>query len=229
MLIGQDTVVISTNRSYISIQAGISYKTFLGDKYIVPAKGEHDDEFEDHQYEGFNKIPTVGFNIGLLFTYPFNNRCGIVSGLSYSLRKDVFERSQDSAIKYGDGSDMRNIHNIYKYEYVFNNLEIPILFQFSQNKYNFYVGSYISLIAYKKANYKYIVDQYPNSIRWATSEKTIFDLEIPLKIFPTLQMSHEIRLSDITLHPYFAIYYAILNQNDLYFQFGFNLPLNSAK
>lgn len=212
-------------KSFFSIQAGACYKTFLGSKYIEPTQYNYGDEFTEHQYERFKKTPTFGFNAGILFTYRFNNQCGITSGLLYFLRKDIFENNQDTVIKYGNGSSMRDIHNVLKYNYSYNNLELPLLFQYSVKKITLYIGCYFALITYKKATYTYVVNRYPSNPQWITSDKTISGFEKLFKLFPTFQVSYEIAIENIKLNPYLAFCYDIKNKKDFYTQIGINMPL----
>ena len=228
--LGQDSSHVAANRLQFLIQLGATYKIFLDNKHIETTPYNYGDEFATHQYERFNKVPTFGFSAGLLFTYNFNKRVGIASGLLYFLRKVIFETNQDTVIKYGNGSIMRDIHNVLKFEYSDNNIEIPIMVKYSAKKFTFYAGSYFSLITYKKATYIYVVNQYPSSPQWTTSNKTVYEFEMPLKIFPTFQASYEVQIKNLKINPYLAFYYAIKkNKNDFYLQTGVNLPLVKNK
>ncbi len=221
----QDTMQVNTKKKYFSIQAGVYYKTFFNKIYIEPTPYNYGDEFSKHQYERFTVVPTFGYSIGLLFTYKFDKHLEFTSGLLYFLRKDVFEKNQDTAIKYGNGSAIRDINNVLKYDYSYNNFEIPILLQYCTKKITLYHGCNLSLISYKNAAYEYLINQYPNLPKWTTSNKTIAGWELPLKIFPTFQTSYEFQIKKIKFNPYAAIYYAVKDQNDFYIQLGINVPL----
>lgn len=225
-LYGQDSSPAAKNKIEISIRAGVYYKTFFDTKYIEPKPYNYEDKFTDHQYERFNKTPTVGFSAGMLFTYRFNPHWGISSGLVYFLRKDIFEKNQDTVIKYGNGSSLRDIHNVLEYNYSFNNLEVPLLFQYSAKKISLSTGCYFALLTYKKTTYTYVINQNPSNPQWGTADKAISGFEIPLKLFPTFQMSYEIAFKNVNLNPYLAFYYAINNQNDFYTQLGISLSLD---
>lgn len=209
-----------------AIQVGLYYKTFFGKKYIEPTLFQTGDDFKDHQYERYNKVSTVGFDAGWLITHRFNRHWGITSGAVFFLRRDIFENSQDTIIKYGNGSSMRDIHNVLKYNYSYNNIEIPIMVQYRIKKFRIYSGFYFSLISCKSANYTYVMNQYPSNVQWTTSDKKIVELVMPIKIYPTLQISYGIKTEKFEISPFMAFYYAIQNQNDLYFSIGMNFWLN---
>jgi hypothetical protein len=221
----QDTLNMKRKKSFFSIQVGVSYKTFLSNKYIDATPYNLGDDFASHQYERFNKIPTMGFNLGWLFTYQFNAHIGVTSGLVYSLKKDKFEANQDTIIKYASRTDMNNIHNVYHYNYSFNNIELPVIFQYSLNKFIFYGGFNIVLITYKKGKYSYVFteDTYVNI--WDTSSKTISGFETSFKFYPTVQAAYKTKINNLRLEPYIAIYYALKSQNNLYIQIGLNFPI----
>ena len=92
------------------IQTGVSYKTFLSKKYIEATQKKQGDVLLDHQYERFNKIPTMGFSLGWLYNFKISNRTGITTGLVYYLRKDKFETNQDTIIKYAASPTIINNH-----------------------------------------------------------------------------------------------------------------------
>lgn len=222
----QDTTFHKEEKKFLLEISGSGYYKFIFDnQYIKPTAYNYGDDFSKHQYERFNKFPTFGFSAGLLFTHRFGKQCGITTGLMYFLRRDVFENNEDTVIKYGNGSSMRDIHNVLKYDYSFNNIELPLMFQFSAMKFNFHTGFYFALISYKKAEYTYVVNQYSNTPQWITSEKTITGWEMPFKLFPTIQISYEVEIKKIKFSPFLAFYYAVKNQNDIYTQLGINFPI----
>ena len=220
---GQDTVGSVAHKNQFYVQTGICYKSFLGSRYIEPKPinpSYYVKPFEKHQYDRFTKIPTIGFNAGMLFTHIFNKHWGITTGMIYFFKKDVFENNKDTVIKYGKSSSMRDIHNTLKYEYTYHNIEIPVMAQYSLKKFTFYTGCYFSLLSYKKSTYTYVINQFPLNPQWITSDKTISGLEMPLKIFPTIQASHQMQINNLKFNPYLAFYYALKKHRDCYIQFG---------
>lgn len=223
---GQDTLYGKIWKSRFSIQAGLYYKTFCDKRYIEPKLYKDGDEFTDHQYERFKKMPTMGFNLGCLFTLRSHYKWSITSGLQYFFNKDILENNQDSVIKYGNGSSIRDIHNVLKYDYSNNYLLLPVLFHYSSKKTTVYAGCSFALITYKTARYTYVVNQFPNNPRWGTAHKRISGFEMPLKIFPAIQVSYDIKIKNINTSPYLAFYYAVNSFNDLLIQAGVYIPLH---
>ena len=222
---GQDTLRQITKKSKISIQGGVYYKSFLGDKYIKPSQFNLGDEFKDHQYERFSVVPKFGFSIGILNSYRIIEQWGITSGILYFSRKDLYENNQDTIIKYGNRSSIRNINNILKYDYSFNNIELPILVYYSNRKINFYAGVQLAVLTYKKAIYTYVINQFPQNPQWKTSNKTIEGFEIPLIVSPTLQIAYNTLIMCIEANPFIGLYYSINIEKSFYMQLGINLPL----
>ena len=225
--LGQDTIKQTSNKCQFSIQAGGFYKNFFGQKYVEPTTYNVGDQFEEHQFERFTKVPTYGFSIGFLFQYIFNKHWRITSGLLYCLRTDIYENNRDTIIKYEYNASLRNIHNVLKYDYTNNNLELPILINYKYRKTNFCAGVKLSLLSYKIARYTYLIDQFPQNPEWTVSDKTIKGFEMPLMIFPTLQISYDTRINNIGTNPFIKFEYLINKQKSYYIQFGINLPIKS--
>jgi len=135
--------------------------------------------------------------------------------------------NQDTIIKYAASPTIiNNIENTFYYNYSYNNLEIPIMFTYQQNKLKFYGGCYVSLITYKIGKYSYMVKEDNYNGGWFTSEKTLSGFEKSFSIYPSLQVSYSIDIKRNKIEPYIAFYYAIKNQDDLYIQIGINVPLD---
>lgn len=232
--ISKEDKIKADNKSQLILQAGIHYKNFIDDKYIEPTQYNYGDEIDEHQYERFTKIPTFGYSIGLLFTCKLDKRVNLVTGLQYFLRRSVFENNRDTIIKYHTGTNLKNISNVFEYDYSYNNIEIPILFTWSYNKLSLYAGFNLSLISYKKGFYNYIVNQYPyqNSTTtpyWTNESKTLYGFETHIKIFPTVQASYQFQFGNFEVNPFIGFYYALEQHNDFYIQLGVNLPLSINK
>lgn len=230
---GQDTIPPVAKKTQFFIQIGASYKTFADKKFVEPTTNyykNYRDEFYDHQYERFDKIPTFGFNAGFRFAYKFDNHWGITSGIQYVLRKDQYEIDRDSVSTNAESVrvNCRDIHNVIKYDYTFHNLEIPVMLQYSFNKFTLNGGASISLLTYKKATYTYLIIQNPAyDDYWGTpdKDKTVNSLESTLLIYPTLQMSYEMQINKLRVNPYFALSYEASKQHSLYLQLGLVFPL----
>jgi len=215
----QDTIKKNTDypKFQISVQAGGFYKNFFDNGYIEPSTYEPGDSFEDHQYERFTKIPTGGFKTGLLINLKFAKQWYFSSGLLFCYRKDVFENNIDSVTKY-HSSLVRNIHSTVKYDYTYNNFELPVMVLFKWKRLNFYAGAYVPVLCFKKAAYTYVINKYPQNPPWITSEKTIKSTEIPLKIYPALQISYAFKIKKSSIEPYLGIDFA--EKKSFYIQGG---------
>ncbi len=224
-LFGQSTTSSDAEHLQFNVLAGLHYKTFLDKTYIDPELHQHNDDFAEHQYERFNKVPTFGFRVGFGLDYGLSEHWGLSTGLAYVLRKDVFENNRDTVIRYGSFSAMRNISNVVKYDYVSNDIQIPFLLKYSADGFTFYAGIHLSVFAYKKAAYTYVINQYPIEPNWTTSEKTVSGFEIPLKVFPTLQSGYKVNVGNLEFNPFLAVLYEINAQNDIYIQTGILVPL----
>ncbi len=226
---GQEAFQSNQSKNQFSIQVGGYYKTFLGGKYIEPKVYKNENDFRDHQYEGFDKFSTTGLSAGFLFSFRFHNRLGITTGLIYFLRKELFSKNQNDLINSGSASSMRDIRNVFKYDYSLNNIEFPIMVQHTLRRFTFYAGSYFAVLTYKIAKYDYIVYNYLNNPPWTTADKEINGFELLLKLFPTIQIGYEVKILNNKMYPYLAFYYAIKNKSDLYIQLGINSPLSIKK
>ena len=71
------------------------------------------------------------------------------------------------------------------------------------------MGVHLSVFAYKKAAYTYVINQDPSEPNWTTSEKTVSGFEIPLKVFPTLQAGYQVNVGNMELNPFLALSYEI--------------------
>ena len=237
MNFGQDSIHPIAKKTLFSIQIGASYKTFTDRKFIEPANYNSyyfGDEFYDHQYERFDKIPTFGYNAGLLFSYKFSSHWSITSGIQYLLRKDKYEINPDSILSHQFSYssirvNCRDIHNVIKYDYANHNIELPVMIQYSYRKFAFNAGASISLLTYKKANYTYLIIQNPAyNDYWSTpdKDKTVSSFESTLLVYPTLQLSYEMQIKKVRANPYFALNYETSKQHSLYLQLGIIFPLN---
>jgi hypothetical protein len=225
-MFGQDSNQAVESKNMFTAQAGIYYKMFLNKKYIEPVPNINGDDIIVHQYERFTKIPVFGYSIGMLFTHKISKRLGLTSGLIYFMRKDIYENNMDTVIKYGNRSNIRDIHNMLKYEYYYHNLEIPVMLQYSLRKLSFNIGVYISTLTYKIANYTYVINQNNSYSQWTTSKKSFSGIERNVAAIPAVQLSYSgYKINKVQLNPFIAFYYSANKENELYIQCGLNFPL----
>lgn len=218
-------------RNQIAIMAGGYYKYFWGKRYIEPTLQNTNTNFTVRQYERFTKTPTYGFLCGVLFTYRLHKNWYFISGLLYFNRKDVYKSNFDSVVTYNavaNNYSFNNIHNVVKYEYSYNNIELPFKVQYKKGKFNLCGGINLPILSFDNATYTYLVSssQYPYFYDdEPTSQKTIKHIEIPLMIFPTLQVIYNVRIKNILICPFLGI--DIGTKKSFYTQVGIILPLKN--
>jgi len=227
---GQDSLIgHKPNRLQICIKAGASYKFFFGKRYIEPTTyGPSSRTFTDHQYERFTKTPSFGFQGGALFMVRLFGNWSVSTGVLFCTRKDIFKTSQDTVIRYGNGSDIHDIHNVLEYDYSYHNFEVPLLLSFDLKRFCFYGGVNFQLLTYYKATYTYLLTQgnyYPYPVSWETSQKTLRDVEWICTVVPTLQVSYAIYIKKFVMKPYLGIDFSTLNS--FYLHGGVIFPLFS--
>lgn len=235
----QDTIIKKDagKKFQIAIKASGSYKFFVGDRYIKPTPNNFNantyyDDFLIHQFDGFTKIPTYGFQSGLLLGYQLHKNFQLSLGLLYVLRKEVFKSDRDTVIKYhsifnySSSSYYNLINNVIKYDYTSRNIELPIMITYNWKKINFYAGAHVSIFTINKAVYTYLLYayKYPYNFCDCTTQKTFTSYDIlPLKIFPSFQMSYDLRIKNISLNPFLGI--DIGTKKSYFLQGGLILPL----
>jgi hypothetical protein len=183
---GQDTTKkIAKNPYQFAFKAGGYYENFWRNRYINPTLYSPDENFQAHQYDRFSKIPTGGYHAGFLITHEIiKNNWYLTSGLLFCYRKNILEINQDSAVKYGSFCDIK------KYDYSYNNIEIPIMILYKTKQINLYLGVNLPILSFYKANYTY-VDIQP----WNSYQKTIKGFCIPVCGIPSLFPSYDIQWS----------------------------------
>ena len=196
-----------------SLKFGGSYKTFVGSTYV-----ERTGDTKNPQYEGFTKIPTSGFQIGVLWNHLLHENFYLSLGLAYFLRTDIYQGNCDTVLKYGTPT---SIHDILKYEYYYNNIELPILLSYNLKKVNFHIGVNIAFLTFYKAVYTYIPD--PDIIN-DMADKTIKNFELAKDIFPTFQISYNAKYKRYSFKPFFGI--DIGRSSSVYLQLGLIVPIN---
>lgn len=199
VIFSQDTIKRTEKKYNLAFKAGGYYEYFLGSRYVKPLK----DSQNDCQYIRFTKIPTGGFHGGALLTHPIRKNWHLTFGLMFCYRKNVFERSLDTVAMYGNHSSQRDIRNTIKYDYTYNNIEIPVMFLYKIKKMNFYGGVHLPIFSFYKALYTYAINQSPQTSAFEPSQKTIRGTTIPLFGIPSHLPFVEIQFSpwDVTSTP----------------------------
>lgn len=213
---GQETQSLVGKRTLLSIEAGGSFKGFFGARYIEPTSSGYNDPYSKHQYEGFTKMPAYGFGVGIRFAFSLSSHMRFTTGLSYYFRKTIYEKSQDEVITQNFKTDMNYIRNVFRYNYAYNNLEIPILLQYKIKKINIYGGINLSVLSYRVAAYNYMIYLYGESSYWNTSKKNVAVLETSFKLYPTLKVSYDVRINKKLIQPFFGIEIYEINLKEIY-------------
>jgi hypothetical protein len=220
----QDTIgkKINKDKFQCSIKAGGCYKSFWGNKYIAPTPNLAFDTTLTHQFDGFKKIPTHSFNVGILFSYKIYNNWHIASGLFYFVRRDVYESNPDTVNKYHT-SVYVPISGITRYDYFSENIELPLLVLYKYKKINFLAGVHLPIVTFLRTTYTYADNLSPQYATWGTSQKVINTVETSLTVFPTFQISYDLKIKNLSLNPFLGIDFGV--KKSFYLQGGIILPL----
>lgn len=220
---GQDTIKKGSGGKWqTAIKGGIYFKSFFGKKYISPTPISLDDKESEHQFDGFTKVPTFGSEIGIMVSYKVAKYWQLSSGLLYFNRKDIFESNIDTVYKY-HYSGGTPFNSITKYEYVMQNFEIPIMIIFKTSMFYFQAGVNIPILSFKRATYTYMVNLAPNYITWGTTQKVIESIEVQFKVFPSLQVSYDLKINSYSVYPFIAIDFG--SMRSYYLQGGLIIPI----
>ncbi len=209
----QDTTSINERKIQFNAKIGITYEGVVGNRYIKRSK----DSPEKDQYDGFTKKSTLGFQAGIVADFKIHKKLHISAGLIFAQRKSIYEGDRDSVLRYGTPT---SIHKIVKYEYLYNNIELPILFSFKFKKINLHTGINLILVSFYEANYSYIPSPFNVNDK---TKKTIKSTELSNRIYPTFQISYNLKVKKVVLNPFLGI--DIGKNRSLYFQSGINIPL----
>lgn len=226
----QDTISeTKEKKARIDLIAGGYYKLFMGERYIEPTKSNSGDDFSLHQYERFTKSPTSGFQVGISFSYKLYKKFFLKTGLIFCNRKMIYENKMDTVIKYGyfpfAYTNTRNVHNVLKYEYHYNNIEIPIMLSCRIKKTSLSAGIRLAILSFYTEKYTYVVNQFPQSPQYITSDKTIKSVEMPLMIYPSMQVNYDFQIHNLILSPFLEVDFG--SKKSFYFQGGLAFSLRS--
>lgn len=217
---GQETSFVRGNAKNIQFNTkiGLTYQGFIGGSYIKREKDNREPyNPEKDQYDGFTKKATLGFQVGIIADFRIHKNLHLSTGFLFAQRKSIFEGDRDSVLTYGTPT---SIHDIVKYEYQYNNIEFPILFTLKLKKLGLHAGVNLILVSFYKSIYSYIPN--PHTLNDKT-EKTLGSIELSNTIYPTLQMSYNLKVKKIAVNPFLGI--DIGKNKSLYFQGGIMIPI----
>jgi hypothetical protein len=201
VLSGQDTIkkICVAGKHQIVLKAGVTYKNFIGAKYMEITTPSYPYNPTERQYDGFTKMPTPGFQAGVLWRLTIYRNISLSAGLLYCLRKDTYEGNIDTVKKY---HTQTSIHQIIKYEYTYNNIELSVLIGYRIHHFNLMLGVDFAFFSYVKSRYTYIPDPANNS---GVSGKTFYDFDPPVKFYPTFQISYDVKIKKVLFSPFMGV------------------------
>lgn len=214
----QDTLSKTHKKFEVSITLGAGLKGFYSGTHIESTEEIYADSFEEHKYDNFTKAPTFGMEAGILLSYHAGKRWSLQTGVTYRLRKTIYNKSQVEVIADpGYPASLHNIHNVYKYNYSYNNLEFPFMLGYSIRKFSIFAGAQFSLIGLCHANYHYMMNTSVNQDEsWYTSEKKINQYQTTLCLYPTVRMSYTLEFSGFECRPYLGVEFFEINMKEFY-------------
>jgi hypothetical protein len=206
----------SGRKCEFSITAAFTYKTYFRNRYL-----DHPISYSNtgqaHQFDGFTKIPTFGFRTGVLMNKRLYRHVSFVTGLIFTYRKEIYQGNPDTVLKYGSPT---SLHLILKYNYSFNDVDLPIMVTYRYKKLIFSAGINIPLISFITARYTYIPTPGDD-----LEGKKINDFKIFRTLFPTIQVSYTCMVKKFSIDPYLGFEFG--TKSSIYLQAGFILPLNN--
>jgi hypothetical protein len=227
----QDSIPdLKERKIQISFIGGGYYKFFLGKRYVEPTPYSIGDEFSNHQYERFTRKPTEGYQAGLMLAFKLFRNFSLRSGLIFCNRRSIYENDMDTVIKYGyfpyAYRNIRDVHNALKYDYSYNNIELPVLFNLEIKRFSFSAGIRLAILSFYKEKITYVVNQFPQTPQYITSEKTIKYVSTPLMLYPAIQLSYVCPIRRLNVSPFMEI--DLGSQKSLYCQGGLLLSLKKT-
>ena len=210
----KDLISLGYNH-YFSIKAGFLYKNFFGSKYIELRPTTPTTTGKQYQYDGFTKIPTIGFQGGILFSIKIYRPIYFSTGLQLSFRKDIYKGNPDSVLKYPPPA---SIHYIVKYNYLYYNIEIPFLLSYKIKNWEIYLGINLPLVLFRTAKYSYI----PVS-NDSLTEKKVTETQYIKTFFTCFQINYNWIIKDYQLNTYLG--FEIGNKSSYFINCGIIIPI----
>jgi hypothetical protein len=218
--ISQDTLHKNGNKINLSFITGPCIKGYMGSAYIDPTTSSYEDPYILHQFEGFTKKPSFGFEAGLMVAFRLSPHWSIATGLSYFLRPSVYENSMDTIINNFESTSYQNINNVVKYQYAWNNLEIPVMVLYNIKNVSIYAGFQFAFFSYRLARYTYVMRDNQGgtgSYTYYTSQKKFGGFETPLRLYPVVQASYDWKIKNFLLKPFISFQFFEINMKTFEF------------
>ena len=216
----QDTIKHSGKRCLFSFEIGGAYKGFVISRYISPGSYKTGNNYMDEQFDGFTRMPAYSIDGGILVSVRLSGHWNITTGLMYYLRKDIYRRDIDSVIKHNGAQSFPYITGVFKYNYFYNNVEIPIMFGYKFKKFTFSFGFNTSILSYRKAIYSYVIKVGSYSPSWETTKKTVREFDYAITMYPSIRISYETKISGHIMNFFLGLGISELRWTDFYIHIG---------
>ena len=218
-LFSQDTIKISGRKCQFSFEIGASYKGYVKSRYISPGSYKTANPYMDNQFDRFTRMPAYTINGGVLLSLRLSNHWNFSTGLMYYLRKNIYRIDIDSVIKYNGPQSFPYITGVFKYNYFYNNVEIPLMFGYKFRKFTFSFGFNTSVLSYRKAIYSYVIKVGSYPLSWETTKKTVKEFDNAITMYPSIRISYEIKISGYPMNFFLGLGISEIRWTDFYIHF----------
>lgn len=215
----QDTIKNSGKKCQFSFEIGAAYKGFVKSRYIRPGSYKTGNPYMDDQFDRFTRMPAYAIDGGVLLSVRLSSHWNFSTGLMYYLRKDIYRKNIDSVISNNYLMSFPYITGVFKYNYFYNNIEIPFMFGYKFEKLTFSFGFNTSVLSYRKAIYSYVIKAGSYPLSWETMKKTVKDFDNAITIYPNIRISYEKRISGLSLNFFLGLEISEIRWTDFYIHF----------
>ena len=91
------------------------------------------------------------------------------------------------------------------------------MLQLQVKKMTIYAGVQISILSYRHASYTYIITQFSPNRSYSNSKKAVNGFEVPLRIYPTVMVSFDVKINNFIIKPFGGIEILEINMQEFYF------------
>lgn len=216
----QDTIKHSWKKCQFSLEIGVAYKGFVKSRYISPGSYKSGNKYYDDQFDRFTRMPAYTIDGGILLSLRLSRHWNFTTGLMYYLRKEIYRMEIDSVIKYNRPESFPYITGVFKYNYFYNNVEIPIMFGYKFKKFTFSFGFNTSVLSYRKAIYSYVIKVGSYTPSWETTKKTVKEFDYAITMYPSIRISYENKISGFPMNFFLGLGISQLRWTDFYIHIG---------
>jgi hypothetical protein len=164
-------------------------------------------------------MPAYAIDGGVLLSVRLSGHWNFTTGLMYYLRKEIYRMEIDSVIKYNYPMSFPHITGVFKYNYFYNNIEVPIMFGYKFKKFTFSFGFNTSVLSYRKAIYSYVIKAGSYPLSWETTKKKVKEFDYAITMYPNIRISYETKISGLPLNFFLGLGISELRWTDFYIHF----------